>query len=601
MSCYCIMKVSLRINAPLLCSATGASRWGLDATFRRNYEGNPSIPKSHVKGKLREAWEELKAAGALSVDIEKWLGKPASGFVPEKGQMRLSDFDLNPPEHRSGLTTHRIQIEKTSGTADEGAFFNAEALFLSGQIMDWQGELSYPASTREEAEALRDHILVGLRWICAYGSQKTVGFGRAVEVQLISFERHDSRFSAPTPGVASQVIGLSIQAREPLMVGGVRIRDNYLASETVIPGGVVKGAIAQCLRDRVGLSLNQPIGPCQEMTDAGLDLLAAHFDAIRFTHAFPSRHPDQRPVKPPLTLVKAGGLHDVALAQGPVPINDRAPEYVIDWKDSSDVEKAFGWAWPERFSETRTAIEKCSRKADEEKLYTFDYACPTFKEGNGSKEVHWLGHIYLPQDLGQADIAALSSQLQCVVHDWFRHIGKRDGRIQPALSGGPWLPCKGSVAQEPDGLVIVTLQSDALMLNPWVIGSGSPQGLFDLYREYWREVSHGGCDLVRYFASQRTAGGYLGMRFRAGGDYAPYLLTAAGSVFVLDLSKPEAAGQAITDWKNKGLPLPEWTIDRYGGGSGAVDWRRCPFTPEDGYGEVAINLECHQKQEDMSK
>jgi len=147
--------------------------------------------------------------------------------------------------------------------------------------------------------------------------------------------------------------------------------------------------------------------------------------------------------------------------------------------------------------------------------------------------------------------------------------------------------------------MIVTLQSDALMLNPWIIKSGSPQELSELYRQYWNEVSHGGCDLIQYFASQRAMGGYLGMRFKTGADYAPHLLTSAGSVFVLSFSKPEEAGQARTDWIAKGLPLPEWTRERYGDGSGRVDWRRCPFTPEDGYGEVAINLESHWKQEDI--
>lgn len=87
------------------------------------------------------------------------------------------------------------------------------------------------------------------------------------------------------------------------------------------------------------------------------------------------------------------------------------------------------------------------------------------------------------------------------------------------------------------------------------------------------------------------------MRFKAGADYAPHLLTSAGSVFVLGISKPEKAGRARTHWMVKGLPLPEWTRERYGDGPGPVDWRRCPFTAEDGYGEVAINLECHQKQE----
>jgi len=154
MALYFKMEISLKIQAPFLCSATGPGSWGIDLSFNRNHEGKLSIPKSHIKGKLREAWRELKKTGAFSIDINRWLGKgsgdDAGDYTPHRGLMIFSDFVCS--DKQDFGQTHRIRIEKTSGTAGEGALITSETPHLSGKITKWSGEIAFPPWTRLEGK-----------------------------------------------------------------------------------------------------------------------------------------------------------------------------------------------------------------------------------------------------------------------------------------------------------------------------------------------------------------------------------------------------------------------------------------------------------------
>ena len=372
MALYFKMEVSLKIQAPFLCSATGPKSWGIDLSFNRNHEGDLSIPKSHIKGKLKEAWRELQKIEALSIDINHWLGKSSGNYAPHRGLMIFSDFICL--DKQDSIQTHRICIEKTSGTAVEGALITVEVPHLSGKTTKWSGEIAFPAVDQLEGERVKEQILTGLRWITALGAEKGVGYGRLMEVACENFCREESSTHNISP---SKTIGLAITMLDPLMIGGVRIKDNYLKSETILAGTVIKGALAQSIRRKLNLNGNQEINELTPgITEAGISNLARHFEQLRITHAFPSRQSLVRPVKQPLSLVKTESLYDVALSEKPRLIKNKAPAFAIDWKDSSDVDFAYGWAHPKTLARTRTAIETVTRRAEEEKLYTFEYICP---------------------------------------------------------------------------------------------------------------------------------------------------------------------------------------------------------------------------------
>jgi hypothetical protein len=153
------------------------------------------------------------------------------------------------------------------------------------------------------------------------------------------------------------------------------------------------------------------------------------------------------------------------------------------------------------------------------------------------------------------------------------------------------------------GLTLITLQSDAILLAPGRVRALSPwEDLHGLYAEFWRELSSGALELDDFFAHQDFEGGYRYHRYLGSAEkaskpngYRPYYLTKAGSVFKLKVLDPQAAALQLAGWRARGLPLPAWAQAEYGASAGDR-WRKCPFVPENGYGEIAVNLEFHWKQ-----
>ncbi|MFZ4987298.1 MAG: hypothetical protein ACOYLF_17735, partial [Blastocatellia bacterium] len=122
-----------------------------------------------------------------------------------------------------------------------------------------------------------------------------------------------------------------------------------------------------------------------------------------------------------------------------------------------------------------------------------------------------------------------------------------------------------------------------------------PKDLYQLYHEIWSQLSDGSLHLCHFFASQSLAGGfYLHRRFReTQPKYYPFLLTNPGSVFVLR-KEQNAAGQFIRDWLQHGLPLPDWAQQRYAPpGTPGEHWDYCPYIRQNGFGEIAVNLQHH--------
>ncbi|RJQ59467.1 MAG: hypothetical protein C4530_09190 [Desulfobacteraceae bacterium] len=594
------MAINLKILSPFICKGTGATRWGVDASFHRDQRGRFCIPRSHIKGKLREAWGELNHCHEFSADVDSLLGKkPGDGdYLAYPGAIVFSDFICS-GDARDCTKLHRIKIEKATGTAQEGALITAEIPYASGEISDWKGEALFAAPCEKEAQDLKSKILIGLRWIHALGAEKGVGFGRLAEAVCEEFDAVPARYSAVDSTGVSEILGLRIKPLDPLIIGGVRRKANYLESERILSGNIIKGALAASIRRQLCLRIDAPIGPCAEMEREGLSLLASHFEKIRITHAFPSLVRDKRPVVYPLSLVKVKnrkGVFDVALADNPPLPKDEygipsAPTFAIDWKDSSDVDEEFGWANPKTIARTRTAIEPLTRRAMEEMLYTFQYICPVDDQGRG---IYWLSNIFLPEGLDDKESKQLQGELAFVLTRWLQTIGKRNSRVETVeVSVGVFVPAVEFPDRVRDGAMVITLQSDALILDPVTLRGNDRDALFEAYRAFWEGVSSGTCSLTRFFASQKLVGGYLGLRFGSGGKYFPFLLTGAGSVFVLQ-AVDEKAAEHLTAWLKKGLPTPAWAVDRYGGSpSGGLDWQKCPFTPENGFGEIAANLPHH--------
>jgi hypothetical protein len=130
------------------------------------------------------------------------------------------------------------------------------------------------------------------------------------------------------------------------------------------------------------------------------------------------------------------------------------------------------------------------------------------------------------------------------------------------------------------------------------------QELHQAYGETWQQLSNNSLEMVRFFATQTLAGGhYLWKRFQdrrtTSGEpqpYQPYLLTNAGSVFVLKpvANREQTAQEHIKQWFNTGLPIADNLLERYALSAEVQNqWQQCPYISQNGYGEVAVNLPIH--------
>lgn len=591
--------VFLTVMGPFLCTAKGTSRWGVDAFFNKNEKGNCIIMSSHVKGKLREAWKELQSASGnpTEAQIQNWLGQEnAEGkYFPEKGILVFSDFLCADPHLPDEQQYQRIRIETESGTADEGALLTYETPFASGRESKWKGTIEFSCED-QEIDTIKKQLALGLRWITALGANKGIGFGRLMKVELKE-ESRDVKITLPSAQARQEsVIGLKIMATEPLLIGGIKRKAFYLESESVISGAALKGSLASCINRRLGLSPNQELP--KDLPE--LPNLSKHFENLRFTHAFPTINCSKllRPVMVPLSTVKAKDrYYDLSSHGGPRLMGkNELPEFQIDWKSRGEIDSHFGMACPRGIARTRTAIEGESRRAKEEQLYTYLYICP---EDNEEKPVCWVSNITFPNTLSEKENTELVSELSYVIKEWWQYLGKRSSKIQVDIQPGGFDPSMDETGLLIQYTAVITLQSDTVMIDP--MNARENSDIYQLYKTYWQEVSHNSLELKAggFFASQKMVGGYPVHRFKKQ-NYYPLYLTNAGSVFVLTTTEntKKAAEEKLKSWKQNGLPFAKWALDQYGSSQRRPDWRCCPFVPENGFGEITVNMRWHQKAKD---
>jgi hypothetical protein len=202
---------------------------------------------------------------------------------------------------------------------------------------------------------------------------------------------------------------------------------------------------------------------------------------------------------------------------------------------------------------------------------------------------------------------AVVKELNEIIGSGLRGLGKTKAQAEmTTLKKGTIMPAHHSSSDPVDGCWIISLQTPALLFDPTFQLVNQPKsndlenggGLFAAYAEVWKQLSNDSLMLVRFFAQQQLAGGwYLHRRFQSGKPYNPFVLTDAGSVFVLKAAteKEVEARRWIDEWLSFGLPLPGWAVnERYAReGKLGSHWTNCPYLPENGYGEINVNMSVH--------
>jgi len=593
------LNITLILEGPILTKSSSPGNFGVDASMAINHEGKYSIPGTLVKGKLREAWEELAGIAPSSISEDKitfLLGEESGneenrGAVnPIRGILRFSEFIS---EKKATQTFSRIRMNKETGTVDKGALLIMETPFRSGEKACFHGTIGFASSGQPEIAKIRDYIDKGLRWTSSFGSEQTVGFGKLISVGISEDIKAIQLTQADDSLLEDDKIALVIIPRAPFCIAKRRISKNLYESEEFISGGMIKGTIASVWSQLIGKSEGVEI---DKDFDKDREELCRYFDKIRFTHAFPARaYNFKRPVRPPLSLVKFDKDEpycDVARCGKPVLMikNDKykAPAFDIDWKNSSDVNNDFGWAELQKELRVRTAIDSSKRRAKEKELFAYEMVVPT--------GFHWLGWI----DLGlvcEDDRQKVSSQLGELLVYGLKGLGKTkaSANVEPKVASSIQ-PQHFSHLNPVDDQYILTLQTPAILCDPEELDETSGRDkLFGSYKIAWDQLSDNSLSLVRYFARQTLEGGYyLQRRFQSENSYKPYLLTEAGSVFVFNITDKDKAQEKIRDWHAHGLPLPEWRKKYTRNNKAGDHWSNCPYIRENGYGEIAVNLDIHK-------
>jgi hypothetical protein len=373
-------------------------------------------------------------------------------------------------------------------------------------------------------------------------------------------------------------------------------QNNLFEGREVIPGAVLKGALASTWAAFLGRA---PDTSVSEAFDSKRQALGRHFDKLLFRHAFPLMD-GERALTLPQSLAKAGKRFcDVADCPVAIRLKDHedkyvAPAFPIDWKskDYGHVLPALGWPDLKKETRVRTAIDASTGRAEDEKLFAYECVVPG--------ETRWGLNLSFAMIESDTEREKVRDQLAGLLYALGGEIGwigktKTFARLAPK----PAFPTR-RVSGLPSALkmgdtVRLQLQTDALMGNWLALNeSAGVEEVEKLYGDAFDELSVGALKLHNYFARQKLLGGnYFWHRHGAGAPYRPWLLTEAGSVFVLEVLEPQAAKEWLERWLERGLPLPAW-LDKEALESeakGRPRWQTIPYLPEGGYGEILINAD----------
>jgi hypothetical protein len=585
--------VTLTLIGPLLTRSTTHQRLGIDMVTLRTAKGHPVLPGPHVLGKVREAWEQFASVEpnsryAAALDLLGTPGFDATGAEVKDGaagrRKRLIAYDFVATHAGDALGRRtRIKIAPEVGAADDGQLIVVDAPYDAGERVVFTGQLVLlgpePAGLN-----LTLGLTKALQWASQMGGLKGIGFGQLADVAV-------TRAPLAMPSAAEQPthsanrIGFRLTPQDAFCLSDRPEYGNIFHGQATISGAAIKGTIARM------------------MQAGGLpDCDAAVLARLHISHAQPSPPPGPRPVAIPSSLVWAracGRLYDVALNDGrggrigASAERAEAPAFAADWKGAAwqQAQKLFGQYEPDTELRLRTEINSQTRRAETSRLFGYRSVLP--------QGFVWTGWITLSQLEHPQQRAQAETLLACLANIGLVGLGKTDARadltfvaadaITPAIGPEP-------TVRAPDHSILC-LQTPALLCPPNALEATQDNALFHAYAAYFGKVSGGAVALLRHFAHQRLHGGVFHRhRYQANRThYQPWAVTQPGATFVLKHKDRDKAQDWLKQIGETGLRPNEDILAGYELDSFAADdlWKYCPWLPENGFGEVAINLQTH--------
>jgi hypothetical protein len=595
------LSATIEIEAPLLTKSSSPGEAGLDAVMAKNANNQAVLHDSHIKGRLLDAWRDLRPM--LNIPLDDWLGTSggkrsdlAGACSTNTGLIQFKDFvgpeipelDGQPEAGERKGPRIRVQIDPERRAASEHMLQMIESPFPSGEHLTFHGGIECEDTV--DIDLAKRAIKAGLYWASTFGGMRTSGFGRVLAVEI---EETAAQQAALIPAVTNDQFWVWLTTTDSVCVTESRAMENLFVSGQVLPGSVIKGAVAATWLRSHGLG--SVAGPGCDSTRPEL---SKYFDVIRFSHARIASVEGRlvRQVIAPLTIGKTGDcFRDFATADK-VECDDVA--FQPDWKDAdfTEIARRFGGQNVATELRVRTAIESEKRRAKEAQLFARQLVVPKPDQG-------WMVCIDWSEVPPEAR-NLVKEQLASVISNGIRYVGKTKATMSVEFTA------TGPVAKvhslDRSDLYVITLQTPVLLGNPEILTeTHSKDDLFTAYATDFSKISDESLTLVRFFAKQRLEGGtYLYKRFMEGGPfpYQPYFVTCPGSVFVLKTTPgkdAEMAAAHIRDWSRRGLPPAPWCVNRYrrlgldGNDLGGDHWSNNPYLRESGFAEIAVNLASH--------
>jgi hypothetical protein len=569
-------EATLQLRGPVVSHSSAVGGYGIDTVMARTRDENGQeryyLAGTLIKGRLGEAWQELGRQDWRDdfLGLASPGGEEGGRNLPRRGTVFFGDFVDGKTATGASCTRFRVRIDEQMGSVQHGMVQVIESPWRSGEPVTFVGTVRVLAENGDKAAEVRGAVERGLNWIAAAGAEQSAGFGRLEKVHCGDLEER----RPPATIIAGDAVEMAITPTEPFCLALRRIAKNMFGSSEVIPGGAVKGVVAEMLKLR----------------GAEYSELSDNLYAIRFLHAFPAKLEKKRPEVLPLSLaiVPADKTRIYNAVHDWLAIEALEPAFDVDWKDQdrARVYAAFGLESADMELRVRTAIEGEARRAKDEDLFGYRMAVP-----HGFR---WCGGVSFA-GVPELKRGIVARQLQELLAMGLFGLGKTKAWAKVECA-----PTAGAVVRgRADGRIIVTLQTAALLLNPGRLGADvSMDAVKKEYETVWNlELGDGSVELEDLYF-QRTAlagGGYFRHRFQHDLQYRPFLLTEAGSVFVLRVRNADVAAAKAKEWLIHGLPIPKGARSFYylRDGEESTWWDHCPFVRENGYGEVSVNSALH--------
>lgn len=615
------LSVALTLRSPFMFQGLANAMLGIDAAHLRDERGRPIIPADQIKGVLKAACVVLeKHAPSLAPDVkrtpndrpkrllERLFGAVSPDHIennfesydrPDRGLLIAGDLAASLPE-KSELTTTRIEIDDETGAVKSGALQVVELVAPFGKEVEFTGTFTLLAEDGVDPERAETLLSRALALVPAIGAFKSAGFGEvtASKVKIAA----DPKDAALPGGGTIQEDRLRLAYRvtfdRPILVNAERVTDNLFAGAAVVPGAAFKGALAGMMK----LAVADP--------EAGGDW-GKSLAALRISHAFPENDDGELSGLPlPASLLSwpDGGETNFADAlllgdlspQVPVSgfttmvrdpedntLRPMAPLHPLDWKGDSFSD---GRRFPKPVGlppqpRTHVSIGADTLVAKDQDLFTTVAQGVLLKDRTTERKWRVVMDF---QDVENPEHRAILRQLiegglvpvgrtgafacfKPVTMDDPPNDAKRLGRLRLAQAPGAL-----AVAGHPD-LYALTLVTPALLTDPQSEASIEQQYKCHI------EVATGGT-LLRHYTIRRLAGGYIATRRRPyGKTYYPFVLTDAGSVFLIK------GGDAAKLASIARSGLPPVVLSN----AEPLTWKNCPYLRENGYGEAAFSLVDH--------